>query len=172
MRLSTEVRLFVCFVYSISLKTMTMIVPITFSALLSFRIKFLKPYTFFEPFLSHCNETVITLACASPPSPVGVLFPVKAPKLTAFHPLCEVSKTRASILGQSSIKEWHPTLPLRQQVAKSEYSESLREVFDGGRIFSFFRGGEGRGKGCGSFYYSFFLFRFPFPKILIQQQKK
>ena len=104
-----------------------------------FRIKFLKPYTFFEPFLSHCNETVITLACASPPSPVGVLFPVKAPKLTAFHPLCEVSKTRASILGQSSIKEWHPTLPLRQQVAKSEYSESLREVFD-------------------------FFFPFPFPK--------
>ena len=73
-----------------------------------------KPYTIFEPFLSPCNVTVITLARASPTSPVGVLFPVKALKLTAYHPLCEVSKTRTSALAQSAIEEWRPTLPLRQ----------------------------------------------------------
>lgn len=73
-----------------------------------------KPYTFFEPFLSPCNVTVIMLARASPTSPVGVLFPVKALKFTAYHPLCEVSKTRTSALGQSAIEEWLPTLPLRQ----------------------------------------------------------
>ena len=103
---------------------------------LSNRKVYEKPYTIFEPFLSPCNVTVIPLARASPTSSVGVLFPVKALKLTAYHPLCEVSKTRTSALGQSVIKEWRPTLPLRQTVScekraigKPSRSFRLRSTF-------------------------------------------
>ena len=85
---------------------MAMIVPITFSELLSFRINFLKPYAFVEPFLSPCHVTVINARSRVTTESSRSAIPcVEALKLTSFHPLYEVNETRTSALGQSAIKE-------------------------------------------------------------------